>query len=93
MGYNKCSLNKCYYGLLITVNSQVEMEMRLAKMACTILLVWFLAWTPYAIMSFWIMFFGADGLTPALGVIPTICTKGSALSNAMLYGVRYQNKI
>ena len=68
---------------------QVQMEMRLAKMACTILLVWFVAWTPYAVMSFWVMFFNGNGLTPMLGLLPTICTKGSAFANALLYGLRY----
>ena len=66
------------------------MEMRLAKMACTILLVWFVAWTPYAVMSFWVMFFNGNGLTPMLGLLPTICTKGSAFANALLYGLRYR---
>ena len=65
------------------------MEMKLAKMACTILLVWFIAWTPYAVMSFWVMFFNGSGLTPVLGLLPTICTKGSAFANALLYGLRY----
>ena len=67
------------------------MEMKLAKMACTILLVWFIAWTPYAVMSFWVMFFNGNGLTPVLGLLPTICTKGSAFANALLYGLRYKN--
>ena len=35
----------------------METEMRLGKMVCTILVVWFVAWTPYAVMSFWAMLF------------------------------------
>ena len=72
---------------------QLQMEMKLAKMACTILLVWFVAWTPYAVMSFWVMFFNGNGLTPVLGLLPTICTKGSAFANALLYGLRYKKFI
>ena len=72
---------------------QLQMEMKLAKMACTILLVWFIAWTPYAVMSFWVMFFDGNGLTPVLGLLPTICTKGSAFANALLYGLRYTKYI
>ena len=64
------------------------MEFILAKMACTILLVWFIAWTPYAVLSFWTMFFNSSGLTAIMGLIPTICTKVSAFANALLYGLR-----
>ena len=73
------------YSVLIL---QVEMEVKLVKMACTILLVWFMAWTPYTIMSIWTMFFNASGLSPTIALIPTICTKGSAFANALLYGLR-----
>ena len=66
----------------------MEMEVKLAKMACGVLLVWFLAWTPYAIMSIWVMFFESSGLSPILGVIPTLFTKISAGTNALIYGLR-----
>ena len=79
----------CYDFIIL----QLQMEMKLAKMACTILLVWFIAWTPYAVMSFWVMFFDSNGLTPVLGLLPTICTKGSAFANALLYGLRYTKYI
>ena len=79
----------CYDFIIL----QLQMEMKLAKMACTILLVWFIAWTPYAVMSFWVMFFDGNGLTPVLGLLPTICTKGSAFANALLYGLRYTKYI
>ena len=65
------------------------MEVKLAKMACTIVLVWFMAWTPYAILSLWIMFFNANGMSPLTGLIPTVCTKSSAFANSLLYGIRY----
>ena len=64
------------------------MELRLVKMVCTIILIWFMAWTPYAIMSIWVMFFDAKGLSPTMAVVPTLCTKGSAFANALLYGLR-----
>ena len=68
---------------------QVEMEKQLLKMVCVLLLVWFLAWTPYAGMSVWVMFFDANGLSPIIGLIPTICCKLSAASNSLIYGIRY----
>ena len=64
------------------------MEEMLAKMVCLLMCVWFIAWTPYAAMSVWIMFFEARGLTPVMGIVPTLCCKVSAGSNAMLYGLR-----
>jgi len=67
---------------------QVEMEKQLFKMVCILLLVWFLAWTPYAGMSVWVMFFDANGLSPIIGIIPTICCKLSAASNSLIYGIR-----
>ena len=71
----------------------METEMRLGKMVCTILLVWFVAWTPYAVMSFWAMLFDSDGLSPLAGLIPTLCTKGSAFANALMYGIRYDDTV
>lgn len=65
------------------------MEEKLAKMVSLLLVVWFLAWTPYATMSCWIMFFNAEGLSPVMALVPTLCCKVSAATNAMLYGLRY----
>ena len=65
------------------------MEVTLAKMVSLLLVVWVFAWTPYVVMSVWIMFFNAKGLTPILGIIPTICCKISAFANGLLYGLRY----
>ena len=64
------------------------MEVTLAKMVSLLLVVWFLAWTPYVIMSIWIIFFDSKGLIPIIGIIPTICCKLSACANALLYGLR-----
>ena len=60
----------------------------MTKMVCKILLIWFLSWTPYAIMSIWVMFFEHDNLTPMIAIVPTICTKGSAFANALVYGIK-----
>ena len=65
------------------------MEEKLAKMVSLLLVVWFIAWTPYAAMSCWIMWFNAKGLSPVMALIPTLCCKVSAATNAMLYGLRY----
>ena len=68
---------------------QIEMEKKLAKMVCLLLFVWIIAWTPYATMCCWIIFNDAQGLSPIIGLIPTVCCKLSAGTNALIYGIRY----
>ena len=68
---------------------KLKMEITLGKMACKLLILWMIAWTPYAVMNLWMMFFGPNGITAVFGLIPTICTKCSAAGNAALYGIRY----
>ena len=55
---------------------------------CGLLLVWFVAWTPYAALSMWAMVFEVRGLSLELAIIPAVCCKGSAAANAMFYGLR-----
>jgi hypothetical protein len=63
------------------------MEIQLAKMVSLLLVVWIIAWTPYAILSVWIIIFDAKGLTPMLALVPTVCCKSSAALNSFLYGI------
>ena len=65
-----------------------QMEYSLAKMVGVILAVWTLAWTPYVVLSGWIILFGGEGLSPGLAIAPTLCCKISASANSLLYGVR-----
>ncbi|XP_059081871.1 rhodopsin, GQ-coupled-like [Tigriopus californicus] len=65
-----------------------RIERTLAKMVSCLLLLWFVSWTPYAILSLWTMFFQARGLTPTLALLPTILCKVSATLNGFTYGVR-----
>ena len=67
---------------------QVQMEATLAKMVCKLIGVWIFAWTPYAIMALWAMFFDAHNLSPLMGVIPLLFCKVSAGANVIVYGVR-----
>ena len=66
----------------------MDAEVKLSKTVGIILLVWILAWTPYAIMAIWAMFFDAYGLSPNLGLIPALTCKVSAAVNVLLYGLR-----
>ena len=64
------------------------MEATHAKMVCKLIGVWIFAWTPYAIMALWAMFFDAHNLSPLMGVIPLLFCKVSAGANVIVYGVR-----
>ena len=63
------------------------MEIQLAKMVCLILFIWIIAWTPYAILSIWIIVFEAKGLSSTMALVPTVCCKTSAAFNSFLYGI------
>ena len=67
---------------------QRDVDENPTKMVWILLFVWMLAWTPYAVMSVYVMFFNANGLSPILGLIPNVCCKTSAGLNVMLYGLR-----
>lgn len=79
---------KCVLRNILLI-SQMKREVTLCKMLGTLMMVWVAAWTPYMTISVWAMFFDASGLSPILGLIPTLCCKVSAGTNAMLYGLRY----
>ena len=66
------------------------MERTLAKMVTGLLLLWFVSWTPYAVMSMWTMFFKAEGLTQSIAIFPTILCKMSGTLNAFIYGIRFE---
>lgn len=69
-----------------------QMEHTLARMTTFLLILWILSWTPYTVMSVWIMFFQAEGLTPNIALLPTIMCKLSGALNGFIYGVRYEAK-
>ena len=67
---------------------QVELEAKLSKTVGFLIAVWLFAWTPYAILAIWAMFFDANQITPTIGLIPTLFCKLSAGANVMMYGLR-----
>lgn len=86
------SKNLFYLSAINPQTSEIEkarkIEVSLAKMVAIILTVWVFAWTPYVILSGWIMFFRAQNLSSQLAILPTICCKLSASANSLIYGVR-----
>ena len=65
-----------------------QMELKLGRMACSLMFVWMVAWTPYAVMTVWILFFDPKLITANIALIPTLCCKVSAALNAFIYGSR-----
>ncbi|XP_013419317.1 visual pigment-like receptor peropsin [Lingula anatina] len=61
------------------------MEIRLCKMSAAMGLGFMLAWTPYAIVSFWITFENAPSVPPLLTVISAILAKASHAYNPVIY--------
>ncbi len=64
------------------------MERTLAGMVCSLLVLWIIAWTPYAMLSLWILIFGGQDVSQAAAFAPIIACKLSATLNAFLYGIR-----
>ena len=75
--------------LIFLLFLQIRMEKKLAKMLCQLLFIWVITWSPYAIITCWVLVFNdQNGLTPVIGIIPVLCCKFSASVNASLYGLR-----
>jgi r-opsin len=64
------------------------MEGKLVKMVITVIFVWGFAWTPYAIMAVWGMFFDYTHISQLMSTIPLLFCKISAGVNVMIYGLR-----
>ena len=58
-------------------------------MTFRLIIVWLLAWTPYAMLCFVGFFLDSEKLTPTVGLVPLVSCKISAAANVMLYGLRF----
>ena len=61
-------------------------------MTFRLIIVWLLAWTPYAMLCFVGFFLDSEKLTPTVGLVPLVSCKISAAANVMLYGLRFVAK-
>ncbi|XP_069104317.1 visual pigment-like receptor peropsin isoform X2 [Argopecten irradians] len=64
---------------------KVTTSRKVTMMCITMLSSYILAWTPYTLLSLWVMFIG--DVQPWLHVFPTLMAKSSTLSNAIVYGI------
>ncbi|XP_076028617.1 opsin, ultraviolet-sensitive-like [Oratosquilla oratoria] len=70
------------------MDAKMKLERRLTRKTAVIVLVWVLAWTPYAVIVVCSTFLNRDWLTPKTCMIPAICCKISACMNPFLYGFK-----
>ncbi|TRY72288.1 hypothetical protein TCAL_16172 [Tigriopus californicus] len=62
-------------------------EIRLAKVAFFLILLWLVAWTPYALVFFWSLTPYSQYLHPIYDVFPGVFCKMSAAINPYIYGL------
>ena len=79
---------KCQYNKIKSPFQTTDDQHKLSKTFMLLVLVWVIAWTPYAMLIVWIICFDAQGVTPIVGLVPVVFCKLSAAGNVMLYGLR-----
>lgn len=95
----------CYFHILKTVSSSKDIqsnhdkhkvEIRLAFIVLLVIGLWFLAWTPYAIVAMSGVFGLERYLTPTRSMIPALFCKTAACLNPFLYTIshkRFRNEL
>lgn len=88
----------CYVNVVIVVvesnkipSTQVnnKIEVKLALIIASIIGLWFLAWTPYAIVALFGILGWSELLTPFVSVVPGVFCKISACLNPYLYSITH----
>lgn len=74
---------------LRTNQDERKMEIKVAKIAMTILVLYLLSWTPYATIALIGQFGDASFVTPFWSEIPVIFAKASAMHNPIVYALSH----
>ncbi|XP_013114216.2 opsin Rh4 isoform X1 [Stomoxys calcitrans] len=90
----------CYFHILKVVISTREniqsnknkqkTEIRLAFIVLLVILLWFLAWTPYSIVAICGIFHQEEYLTPSRAMIPAVFCKTASCLNPFLYTISHK---
>ena len=64
-------------------------EVRIAKVAITNVLLWIIAWSPYAIIVMIGQFGGMNLLTPVVTQLPSFFAKTASAFNPMVYAISH----
>lgn len=92
------TITYCYIQIFRVVNStrQIQsnrkrqrVEQKLAIVVMNLIALWFLAWTPYAIVALLGIAGQQQYITPWASMIPALFCKASACINPYLYSIRY----
>lgn len=70
-------------------NKKASAEFRLAKVAMMTICCWFMAWTPYLILSFLGIFSDREQLTPMSSIWGAVFAKASACYNPLVYAISH----
>ncbi|XP_070543940.1 visual pigment-like receptor peropsin [Ptychodera flava] len=63
---------------------------RLLKMCVIVVILYFVAWIPYAVLSIWTLYFGMDP-NIAASVLPSLIAKSSTVYNPIVYVLMHKN--
>ena len=69
----------------------VQASWKMAKIALVMVIGFFLAWTPYAVVSFYSAFYVADDITPVFAALPSMFAKTSTFYNPIIYFFAYKS--
>lgn len=92
------TISYCYIQIIRVANAtrQIQsnqkrqrVEQKLAIVVMNLIAVWFLAWTPYAIVALLGIAGQQQYITPWASMIPALFCKASACINPYLYSIRY----
>ncbi|XP_067135458.1 opsin, ultraviolet-sensitive-like [Centruroides vittatus] len=64
-------------------------EIRLAKISFGLISLWFVAWTPYAVVALTGAFFDRKLLTPLTSMIPALFCKSASVVDPFVYGLTH----
>jgi r-opsin len=70
-------------------NQKTSAEFRLAKVAFTTVILWFMAWTPYLTLAFVGVFTDRSQITPMSTIWGSVFAKASACYNPIVYGISH----
>lgn len=66
-----------------------KIEMKLSIIVVSVIILWFVAWTPYAIVALLGISGNEDKITPLVSMIPAVFCKASACINPYIYSITH----
>lgn len=70
----------------VAARSRQRVELKLAKIAATLIILWLMSWTPYAIVALLGIFSDQKLLTPTASMFPALFAKMASVVDPFVYG-------